>query len=267
MAKLTLFLLYLRLFSVDRLTKYLVYFGMTIITPFYLGAMLVAIINCSPRTGETRFQGLDSNRCGRQRYMGFVQTVFNLISDFYLLIIPVNVVRKLQMPTRKKIEVLSLFMFGILGCMCAVINSYYRIELVRSKDRMWDAVPVIITSTFEINVGIMVACMPYLAPMMRSGTSKLARTYSNLRTRLAVHNPLGKNVSRGAIFDEGKPDESTTGAAEIPRAYLETRMLNGVDGKGKFLQSGTVQQKSWWQRGMLGSHSGGGNTTTCNSEA
>lgn len=151
--------------------------------------------------------------------------------------------------------------------MCAVINSYYRVKLVRSKDRMWDAVPVIITSIFEINVGIIVTCMPYLAPMMRSGTAKLAITYSNLRTRLVVYNPLRKNISSGVIHDEGKPDESTTGAAKTPRAYLETRMLNGVDGRGKFLQSGTVQQKWWWQRGMLGSHSGGGNTTTCYSEA
>lgn len=116
---------------------------------------------------------------------------------------------------------------------------------------MWDTVPVIITSIFEINVGIMVACMPYLAPMMRSGTSKLARTYSNLRTRLMEHSPLRKKASRGVIYGGRKSTESIAGAAQTPGAYLETRMLNGVDGKGKFLQSETVQQKSWWQQHHL----------------
>lgn len=114
MAKLTLFLLYLRLFSVDRTTKYLVYFGMATVISFYLACMLVSIIACSPWTGETRFQGLDSSRCDGVKILAYVMTVFNLISDFYLLIIPLNVVRKLQMPTRKRIEVLSLFMFGFL---------------------------------------------------------------------------------------------------------------------------------------------------------
>lgn len=114
MAKLTLFLLYLRLFSVDRTTKYLVYFGMATVISFYLACMLVSMIACSPWTGKTRFQGLDSSRCHGEKILGYVMTVFNLISDFYLLIIPINVVRKLQMPTRKRIEVLSLFMFGFL---------------------------------------------------------------------------------------------------------------------------------------------------------
>ncbi|KAL8655964.1 MAG: hypothetical protein Q9210_000561 [Variospora velana] len=154
-----------------------------------------------------------------------------------------------------------------LGCICAVVNSYYRIKLERTKDKMWDTVPVLITTTIEINVGIAVGCMPYLAPMMRSGTSKLARTYSSLKTMLAVYIPVRKKAAGQLIFEGDQPEKSTSGARKAPRAYLETRMLHGADGKGKFLQSGTFQQKSWWQKGTPSSHSVGATSTTCYSEA
>lgn len=76
--------------------------------------MLVAIITCSPWKGETRLEALASPRCAQEKSVGCVNTVFNVISNLYLLFLPVNIVRELQMPTGNKIGVMSLFMFGLL---------------------------------------------------------------------------------------------------------------------------------------------------------
>lgn len=76
--------------------------------------MLVAIITCSPWKGETRLEALGSSRCAQEKSLGYVTTVFNVISDFYLLLLPISIIRKLQIRTRKKIQVISLFMFGFL---------------------------------------------------------------------------------------------------------------------------------------------------------
>jgi len=114
MAKLSLFLLYLRLFSVNKTTRYLIYFGIVTTSLFYFASMLVPIIACSPRNGESRMVALGSARCAQDKQVGYVTTVFNVLSDFYLLIIPITIVSKLQMPTRRKIGVISLFMFGFL---------------------------------------------------------------------------------------------------------------------------------------------------------
>lgn len=114
MAKFSLFLLYLRLFSVNKKTRYLIYFGIVITGLFYLASMLVSIIVCSPWNGESRLVALGSTRCAQDKRLGYVMTVYNVCSDFYLLIVPIHIVSKLQMPTRKKIGVISLFMFGFL---------------------------------------------------------------------------------------------------------------------------------------------------------
>ncbi|KAL8881565.1 MAG: hypothetical protein Q9198_001254 [Flavoplaca austrocitrina] len=45
--------------------------------------------------------------------------------------------------------------------------------------------------------------------------------------------------------------------------YLETQMLRSVDGKGKFLQSGTFPQKNWMQRSPPGNQEFGDTQTSC----
>ena len=106
---------------------------------------------------------------------------------------------------------------------------------------MWDFIPVIITSIFEINVGIIVGCVPYLAPMMRNGTSRVLHTWSNIKTVMKERIPLRKRSK--------KQNYSLTqvGSGKTADAYLETRVLGGADGKGKFLQPSTLKNKSWWQ--------------------
>ena len=46
--------------------------------------------------------------------MTYIQGVFNVVSDFYLLLLPVPVVWNLQMPLRKKIGILTIFTTGLL---------------------------------------------------------------------------------------------------------------------------------------------------------
>lgn len=114
MAKLSIFLLYFRLFSPNPRTRGFIYFGIAFTGIFYTFASLFPIIACSPRKGETRLASLASARCAQDKILGYVMTVFNVVSDFYLLIIPMPVVWNLQMPTRKKVEVSAVFLVGIL---------------------------------------------------------------------------------------------------------------------------------------------------------
>lgn len=55
-----------------------------------------------------------SRRCGRDLTLGYVMAAFNVLSDFYLLAIPIPVVWKLQLPLRRKVGVIAVFMTGFL---------------------------------------------------------------------------------------------------------------------------------------------------------
>jgi hypothetical protein len=113
-AKASLFLLYLRLFSPDRCTRNLIYFGLVVTFLVYLGTTVATGAFCIPRPGESWFGAVISLRCSKGLFMAFVQGIFNVISDFYILVIPVPVVLKLQLPLRKKIGVCAIVMTGLL---------------------------------------------------------------------------------------------------------------------------------------------------------
>jgi hypothetical protein len=113
-AKLSLLLLLLRLFSPDRRTRLLVYFGIVCTFIYYMTTVTISVALCAPRHGENWPQALLSSRCAKAMVMTYVQGIFNIVSDFYILILPIPVVWKLQLPFRRKIGLCGVFMMGLL---------------------------------------------------------------------------------------------------------------------------------------------------------
>ena len=87
---------------------------MTISVLFYTTCLLMEAISCTPRTGETWLAAQLSRRCGRDLTLGYVMAAFNVLSDFYLLAIPIPVVWRLQLPLRRKVGVSAVFVTAFL---------------------------------------------------------------------------------------------------------------------------------------------------------
>ena len=85
-----LFLLYLHLFGRLRWLKWLAWWGIAVTGLFYIPAIFIAFILCAPRNGGTWLERSMTSQCrnGLQDY-GVAQGVVGVVSDFYLLIIPI----------------------------------------------------------------------------------------------------------------------------------------------------------------------------------
>ena len=112
--KLSLFLMYLRIFSPSRQIRYLIFFGITIIVLFYTACLLIEVIDCTPRPEESWIVAQESKRCEQDKTLGYVMAAFNVLSDFYLLAIPLPIIWKLQLALRRKIGISIVFMTGFL---------------------------------------------------------------------------------------------------------------------------------------------------------
>ena len=96
--KLSLLLLYLRIFAPDRVTRYLIYFGIagcfityTILMFLPIFASVLVVITGNKAIGA-----------------------MNFASDVYILCVPIAAILKLQLSTRKKIGILLVFMTGFM---------------------------------------------------------------------------------------------------------------------------------------------------------
>ena len=90
LVKLALFLLYLHLFGRLRWLKWLVWFGILFTGLFYIPAVFIPFTLCAPSKGETWLERSMSPKCrnGAQDY-GVAHGTINVLSDFYILIIPI----------------------------------------------------------------------------------------------------------------------------------------------------------------------------------
>lgn len=96
--KLSLLLLYLRVFAIHKLTRYLTYVGMAICFLGYTVLMFLDIF--------ANFQMIiDTNKA-----LGAV----NFSTDIYILCVPIAAVSKLQLSAKNRLGLISVFMTGVV---------------------------------------------------------------------------------------------------------------------------------------------------------
>lgn len=113
-AKLSILLLYMKIFVPTRrggvfwVNQVLIYIN----TLFYTGAVVALICQCIPRAkiSNPRSPG----RCTNVYLSFMISGVFNVLSDFFILIFPLWAIWHLQMPLKRKFGVSIVFATGIL---------------------------------------------------------------------------------------------------------------------------------------------------------
>lgn len=106
--KLALLLLYLRLFAPHRPTRYAIYCGIVFNFLFYTTMFFLLIFICPVfNSGSAECQGV-------LKVLAVVISAFGIGSDFYILLIPLLSVSKLQLRTGKKLGLIAIFLTGLL---------------------------------------------------------------------------------------------------------------------------------------------------------
>ena len=96
--KLSLLLLYLRVFALDKITKYLIYFGMAICVVAYSALMFLNIFsNVKTVIVANKFLG-----------------AINFASDIYIFCVPVAATAKLRLSRTNRTGVVLLFTVGLM---------------------------------------------------------------------------------------------------------------------------------------------------------
>ena len=116
--KLSLFLLYLRLFKPNRYTRWLIYGGIIICGLSYSACIVGNCVIVMPTPGQPNDNMawiLREIKFGYKLWtISVIQSAFGLLSDIYLLAIPLQMIFQLQLSVGRKIGVSSVFMIGIL---------------------------------------------------------------------------------------------------------------------------------------------------------
>ncbi|KAI9792578.1 MAG: hypothetical protein M1816_002098 [Peltula sp. TS41687] len=158
--KLSILLLYRRIFAPSRRTKVFIGVIVAFLFFFYLSNMIVKIFSCTPRKliWDKRIPG----HCTNPHTLYLVTAIVNVISDFYILLLPLPAIWHLQVPLARRIGLMLAFSAGLFACITSIVRLAETIKHASYKDASWEVLTIHLWTVIEINVGIACACMPAL---------------------------------------------------------------------------------------------------------
>lgn len=107
--KLTFFILYWNIFKPFRWLKFSIIGGALVVIGVYITLTLIRVVEASPRAGQTWLE-TDRNACIT---LSIPSAAWTLVSDLFILLLPISGVLRLQLSPKKRVALLMVFMTGI----------------------------------------------------------------------------------------------------------------------------------------------------------
>lgn len=195
-----------RIFALSRSSALSMYFAlyltMAAIIIFYAVGIIFNIVQCTPR--EAIWNPLVQDAFCFNRYAIFQAAgVFNVVSDFAILTIPILVIWRLHVVHRKKVAVTTLFANSPLyaslllllictdpgfasACASSIMRSYYNSHLLTTSDTSYYAGILGFWSGAELAVGVFVCCLPYVPRFFTDLHTKVRSAISSLHMTIVI---------------------------------------------------------------------------------
>ncbi|KAI1772329.1 hypothetical protein F4818DRAFT_427078 [Hypoxylon cercidicola] len=172
---------------------------------WFIASTLLIVFQCTPPSAfwETF---LSSEYClaNTRVLLGF--EISNLFIDVGILCIPISAVRRLQLPTAKKISVMCIFLLGGFVCVTSIVRltAIWRLPNVEAN---YDFPMTMMWSTIQLGTAIVCSCLPTLGRLVAFLTRSIRHLYGSYRSQLSRERDTGRS---------SKKSKSTTGSQDQP---------------------------------------------------
>ncbi|KAF2202263.1 hypothetical protein GQ43DRAFT_439862 [Delitschia confertaspora ATCC 74209] len=211
--KLSILLLFSRLFSVSPRTN-IVIIGVMIFTTAYTVSILCVSIASFVKCGS--LENMTTDFCiAMGTSISIVQSAINVITDFLILFIPLPMTLALSLPLRKKLAVSSVFLTGLLACAASIGRLVSAVKTLHAEDIMWIQAKNDIFTIIEMNAVIIASCLLTLPTFLRRCKKWASQAYSSM----VSHHYSSSNRSMHKLPDhehEFKPVPDRPRAAPKP---------------------------------------------------
>ncbi|KAI1389876.1 uncharacterized protein F4822DRAFT_400101 [Hypoxylon trugodes] len=159
--KLSLLVSYFR-FVPQGMCKYGVTCVLITCTVFHLSCLIVQLNSCRPIAKQ--WDDSIDGKCINLMLYYVTSSALTVVFDFAVMFLPFPVLVKSKLPTKKKIVLLGLFALGFFITAIQII----RIQFINGTSNPLNSGSVQLWSAVELNLGIIVVCVPVLSPLFRS---------------------------------------------------------------------------------------------------
>ncbi|KAF2014341.1 hypothetical protein BU24DRAFT_492994 [Aaosphaeria arxii CBS 175.79] len=203
--KISLLLLFLQFFRHNDRSRYLIQFGLAVCTIISIPYLVVAAMHVSSCNG---LKALTAHIC-KHRQVTISNLTFatlNVVTDFYVLVIPVRQLWNLHISTKKKVGVLATFLAGFIASSMSIIRLGFLAHNINNNDALHTGALMSMLGTVEMKLAIICGCVIYLPAFVKQGKSSLRTAYgymSGHRSELRSSSGASDTVATKSKYDGG----------------------------------------------------------------
>ncbi|KAI3317137.1 hypothetical protein HD806DRAFT_515890 [Xylariaceae sp. AK1471] len=200
-AKVTILWMYRRIFSPIRWRVFdlIIVFLITLLSLFYTASNIAKIWECIPRAKI--FDPTIPGHCIDIGTLINVSGLFNTVTDFIILVLPVKAVWKMNMSLQKKVKIVFVFTFGLSAPIFSAIGVYVRVRGSSSPDKTWVSPAIQQFSLAELTVAVLCISFPELGPIWGQNRQRISPSQSDTN---------GSRIKHMSLRNRSKNDPSRT---------------------------------------------------------
>ncbi|KAE9375179.1 hypothetical protein N431DRAFT_531070 [Stipitochalara longipes BDJ] len=162
--KLAILILYRRLFNTSK-TLYSIYILMAILILDAVGLTALVVGECQPIAANWD-NTIPNGRCLNKRVVSTWITIPNIVTDVWMLILPIPIIWKLHIVKRVKLGLTCTFLIGSIGLAASIGRFVIGLNTNSYPDLTWVAPELIIWIQVEPGCYLISACLLTLRPLL-----------------------------------------------------------------------------------------------------
>lgn len=178
------------------------------------------------------------HQCVDVNILAYSAGAMNLMQDITILILPMPLIMRLNMNWRKKAGIVFMFSLGLFVIITSAIRLRFIVHFAKTTNPTWDYREAVIWTGLEVNVAIIVACLPAIrlwlvrvAPHAFTTTHQhsvysnensnrkkgqgMNKSESNIQARIKMGNDSGSEKSMKAMSPSILRNEISEGIVEL----------------------------------------------------
>ncbi|CAD6572283.1 MAG: hypothetical protein ASARMPRED_005221 [Alectoria sarmentosa] len=164
--KISLLLLYYRLFFPSRPFRIALYNTAIIVVAWWIAVLFADIFQCVPVNAfwDNGIKNVKTARCMSTVHFSIGTGVINLVTDVMVLCLPIPMVWSLRTNRTQKIAMTGIFLLGFFVCTISIVRTV-KLVFLGHFDPTYSLTSVFIWTSVQPSVGIISACLPIMSPL------------------------------------------------------------------------------------------------------
>ncbi|PMD54820.1 uncharacterized protein K444DRAFT_633723 [Hyaloscypha bicolor E] len=165
LTKISVIFLYLRLFEHSPSFRYTAYGTIVFIALITVVLSSLTIFACQP-VSFFWDRDIRGGKCLDIKAVAYAISTVGIVEDLVIVALPLPLLVKLQMSTRKKIGIGFMLILGSIGCVVSMIRLKSLISFGNSLDPSWDNVNAVVWTILELSAAMICASLPALRVLL-----------------------------------------------------------------------------------------------------